>query len=125
MLLIIGHASAQECEDLLKLALSQDEAGRKLILESDDLKDIAIARVKSGANFQRPVQQSFTKQLQAQSKMTEAVASLNKAVAKNCGPEYVEMRDNAQDNLDNIKHHITTMRKLAPEGLSLYVRRPN
>lgn len=65
VLQLIGHANAQECEDLLKLALSQHKAAQNLIQQSDDLKDVAMARFQSGSNFQRPTQQAFTKMLEA------------------------------------------------------------
>ena len=93
MLQLISHAHAQECEDLLKLALSQHQAAQNLIQQADDLKDVAMARFQSGSNFQWPTQQAFTKMLEARSKLGEAVASLDKAIAKNCGPEYVDIRD--------------------------------
>lgn len=115
VLQLIGHANAQECEDLLKLALSQHKAAQNLIQQSDDLKDVAMARFQSGSNFQRPTQQAFTKMLEARGKLGEAVASLDKAVGNNCGSEYVDMRDDQRDNFETIKHGIETMRKMAPQ----------
>jgi flavodoxin len=115
IILFSGYANAQECADLIQTALKAHDAVTQLVEESDDLKDTAMARLQMGANYQRPIQQSFTKLLEAQKKMREVVSTLDKAVAKQCGPTAAEVRDDQKDALDVLTHGITSMRKAAAE----------
>jgi hypothetical protein len=118
LVVLISYANAQEppagCGDLTRAALASHHAALGLMEASDDLKDVAMSRFKSGANYQRPTQQSFTKLSEGRAKMAEGVATLDKAVARNCGQAFIDLRDDMQDNLETFDHSIATMRKAAP-----------